>query len=136
MDASHYQSEIDALKTELASVQARLAVSHVDIDQLKVHLNSRKELLEASEKERTVIKANLKEMEIECVALKAKLLDMTLKASVEATANRNTMFDRILRGTIYENTFGKETAARVQPEPKERGVPIVEMFPLFCCNSR
>jgi len=123
------EREISALKTELAFVQARLAVSQVDVESIK-------QLHESSEKERAILWSNLKEMEAECATLKAKLADMCLKASVEATANRNTMVDRILRGTIYDNTFVKSTPTPTQAEPEPRGVPIVEMFPLFCCNSR
>jgi hypothetical protein len=122
------QRVLDDLKNELSQVRARLAVLTIENDQLKMHLETKKELLEASESERTVASTNLKEMEAECRFLKAQIAYMSLQESVETIAARKAAFDTPLRDSPVQKA--------PEPEPIHKGVAIVDVFPLFCCNSR
>ena len=115
------QRVLDDLKNELAQVRARLAVLTMENDQLKMQLEIKSELLETSEKERTAVLA-------ECRFLKAQIAYMSLQESVETIAARKATFDTPLRTSPVQKA--------PEPEPIHKGVAIVDIFPLFCCNSR
>jgi hypothetical protein len=55
---------------------------------------------------------------------------MSLEESVETIAARKAAFDTPLRDSPVQK------APEPEPEPIHKGVAIVDVFPLFCCNSR